>query len=112
MPEVDRVTQGRTLAEADEVARDLISAMLEETDGIEVEPSAIELHLDIRLPDEVRTHLQQADELRDQAQQTQQAAAEEQAEAVRILRRAGVSLRDAGRALGLSHQRVGQLARR
>lgn len=109
--EIGHATQGRTLAEADEMARDLIRLWVEEDHGTTLDPAEIELHLDIRLPDEVRDHLEQADNLRTQAQRTQQAAAEEQAEAVRTLRRAGVSLRDAGRALGLSHQRVGQLAR-
>lgn len=109
MPELDRVTQGRTLAEVDEMARDLIVLVAEER-GVQLDPEAIELHRTVRLPDEVANHLRQADALREQARQTQQAALNEQSAAVRELRESGVSLRDAGAALGLSHQRVSQLA--
>lgn len=109
VPEVGQVTQGRTLAEADEMARDLI-CLVEEDRGVHLEPDAIELHRKVNLPDGVVAHLQHADELREQARQTQQAAVGEQSAAVRELRKSGVSLRDAGAALGLSHQRVSQLA--
>lgn len=109
VPELDRVTQGRTLAEADEMARDLI-VLVEEDRGVPLDPDSIELHQRVQLPDGVVSHLRQADELREQARQTQQAALNEQSAAVQELRKSGVSLRDAGTALGLSHQRVSQLA--
>jgi len=110
VPEIDHATQGRTLAEADEMARDLI-CLVENERGANLEPDAIELSRTINLPDDVTQHLRQADALREQARQTQQSALDEQAGAVQALRKSGVSLRDAGRALGLSHQRVSQLAR-
>lgn len=109
VPELDRVTQGRTLADADEMARDLICIVAEDR-GIHLDPDSIELRRTVRLPDGVVSHLRHADELREQARQTQQAALDEQSAAVRELRKSGVSLRDAGTALGLSHQRVSQLA--
>lgn len=109
VPEVDQVTQARTLAEADEMARDLI-VLVEEDRGVSLDPATIELHRNVQLPETVTNHLRQADELREQARQTQQAARDEQADAVRELRKSGISLRDAGAALGLSHQRVSQLA--
>lgn len=111
VPEIGHATQGRTLAEADEMARDLICLWEEEDRGLLLDAAELDVQLDIQLPDEVRSHLQEADELRAKAQQTHEAAAEQQAEAVRTLRRSGVSMRDAGKALGLSHQRVAQLAR-
>lgn len=109
VPEIDHATQARTLPEADEMARDLIQ-LVEEDHGVELAPAAIELHQTVHLPDQVASHLRQADQLRQQARTTQQSALREQSSAVRELRKAGVSLRDAGVALGLSHQRVSQLA--
>lgn len=109
VPELDRATQGRTLAEADEMARDLI-VLVEEERGVSLDPDAIELDQQVQLPEGVVNRLRHADELREQARQTQQAALDEQSAAVRELRKSGVSLRDAGAALGLSHQRVSQLA--
>lgn len=110
VPELDAVTQGRTLAEAEEMARDLI-VLIEQDNGRQLDPDSIDLSVVVRLPGGVVEHLHRADELREQARETRQAANAEHAAAVRELRQSGVSMRDAGRALGLSHQRVSQLAR-
>lgn len=109
VPELGESTQGRTLAEADEMARDLI-VLAEEDRGVHLEPDAIKLHRRVQLPDSVVSQLREADELRAQAKQSQQAAVDAQSAAVRELRESGVSMRDAASALGLSHQRVSQLA--
>lgn len=104
VPEVDRVTQARHLREVEEVARDLVEVM----DG--VESDAFELVVTYRLPTSVETHLARAKELREESDRARAEAAAESRAAVHELVDAGLPLRDIGRLLDLSYQRVHQLA--
>lgn len=69
-----------------------------------------ELVDDVRLPAPVRRAVERARRARRSAEAQQASAREETAEAVRVLTRTlRLGTRDAGRLLGLSHQRVQQL---
>lgn len=103
--EIDRGTQARRLDEVDYMTRDLISAMTD------LDPDTIEVEIARTLPDEVRMHLDRANELRDQAAQVQSEAARESRAAVKALIDNGVTQREAGKLLGMSFQRVSQLVR-
>jgi hypothetical protein len=65
MVELDRWTQARTLREADPMARDLVAMMAD------VAPGSFDLTTDIALSDEVTTHLEQAEQLREQSRLAQ-----------------------------------------
>ena len=101
--ELDRWTQARTLREVEPMARDLIATMAGAA------PDSFDLATDIALPDEVATHLKQAEQLRAQSRQAQASAAAEVRQAARLLAEQGMSLRDVGAALGVSYQRAHQL---
>lgn len=103
VPEVGRVTQARHLREVDTMARDLIALM------DDIAPDSFGLTVQIMLPEEVREHLDRAEELRRDAAEANHKAAEESREAVRELRELGLTIRDVGDALGVSHQRAHQL---
>ncbi|MGH8906220.1 MAG: type II toxin-antitoxin system HicB family antitoxin [Egibacteraceae bacterium] len=103
VPEVDRHTQARHLREVDVMARDLVAVM---TDA---DPSTIEVVVDVRMPDEVATHLARAAELRERSREAQAEAAAELRQAARRLRAAGMPLRDIGQLLDVSYQRAHQL---
>lgn len=63
----------------------------------------------MEMPATVSEHLEHAASLRAAAADAQAKAAEEYRLAARELKGSGVSLRDIGELLGISHQRVGQL---
>ncbi len=101
--EIDRWTQTRTLREVEPMVRDLVATMADAA------PDSFDLITDIALPDEVTTHLKQAEQLREQSRQAQASAAAEVRQAARLLAEQGMSLRDVGAALGVSYQRAHQL---
>lgn len=101
--ELDRWTQGRTLREVEPMARDLVATMAGVT------PDSVELAMEIALPEEVATHVKQAEQLREQSRQAQASAATEIRHAARLLSSQGLSVRDVGVALGVSYQRAHQL---
>jgi hypothetical protein len=101
--ELNRWTQARTLSEVEPMARDLIATMA----GVATD--SFDLATDIALPDEVTTHLKQAEQLREQSREAQASAAAEVRQAARLLSEQGMSLRDVGAALGVSYQRAHQL---
>ena len=103
VPEVDRWTQARTLREVEPMARDLVAVMLE------VDPDSFELRVDLELPEDVQRHLREAARLRTEAADANSAAARESRAAAAALATRGLPLRDIGLALGVSHQRAGQL---
>ncbi len=96
-------TQGRTLRQARARMRDALSLYVADAqNAVLVE--------DLRLPSETLAKVQQSDHLRDQACQVQQESQRANKDAVRGLLAIGLTLRDAGEVLGLSYQRVHQLA--
>jgi predicted RNase H-like HicB family nuclease len=107
VPAVDRSTQARTLAEIEPMARDLVAVMLD------VDPSTVEIEVDLHLPTHVQAHLARAGQLRaDEARARAEAAAEIRAAATELHDRCGIPLRDLGKILGVSYQRAGQLTKK
>ena len=104
VPELDRVTQARHLREVEHMARDLVAIMTD------VDPGSFELVVTHQLPDSVQEHLTRARQLREYSDRAKSEAAEEARAAVQELVDAGLLYRDVGELLGISHQRVAQLA--
>jgi predicted RNase H-like HicB family nuclease len=97
-------TFGRTLRAAQRNIREAAAAWYE------VEPSRVEVRDDVRLPSPASRALGQARALRDREREAHEQASAATAAAVAALRAVGLSERDTGTLLGLSHQRVHQLA--
>ena len=68
-----------------------------------------ELEDRVQVPKAVRDEVREAARLREQAEAVAGRAAEKMTSAVRVLEGLGLSVRDAGELLGVSHQRVQQL---
>lgn len=103
VPELDRVTQARNLAEVDEMARDLISLMEDvPADSFEIKPV-------IKLPGQVQKHVNRARELRQKELQIRAESASEIRIAARTMAETGMQLKDIGKSLGVSYQRASQL---
>lgn len=75
----------------------------------QVDPSDVEVDLRPAVPDEVGAHVRTAERLRAEAHRANREAAVESRAAARVLRDAGLSVRDVGTVLGVSHQRAHQL---
>ena len=75
----------------------------------QVDPADVEVDVRAAIPDEVGTHVRAAAHLREVAQRANREAAAESRAAARVLRDAGLSVRDVGTVLGVSHQRAHQL---
>lgn len=103
--ELDSWTQARHLREIDTVARDLIALELE------VPADSFDLAVEVITPPDAAGHLARSAELADQADAARAAAAAEVRAAARSMHDQGMSLRDVGALLGMSHQRVHQLIR-
>jgi predicted RNase H-like HicB family nuclease len=97
-------TFGRTLRAAQRNIREAAAAWYE------VNPSQVEVHDDVRLPAPASRALGRSRTLRDRERETHEQARAATAAAVVALRDVGLSERDTGTLLGLSHQRVHQLA--
>ncbi|WP_410576471.1 hypothetical protein [Amycolatopsis sp. lyj-108] len=102
--EIDRSTQALRYKDVVTMANELIEIM----DGAEDE---YDLHLEVHLPSSVKDHQARAEVLREEAQRKQAEAAAEHRAAVQELLALGVSQREAGKVLGMSFQRVSQLAK-
>jgi hypothetical protein len=103
-PDEGLPTWARNLAEVEAMASDLIAVYLdvpEDSFGVEIR---------VELPAAVQEHLRRAAELRDRAVHAQAEAADEYRSAARELKAGGLTVRDIGAALGVSHQRAQQLA--
>lgn len=105
VPEIDRSTQALHYRDVRAMAAELIEIMTSLRSG------AYDLDLTVELPTDVRDHLARAEVLREEADRKKAEAAAESRAAVRELLAQGVSQREAGELLGLSFQRVNQLAK-
>jgi hypothetical protein len=103
VPGLEGGTQGRTLAEVDEMSRDFIAEM---TDSAE---STFDIDVNIQLPAEVLEHLAASERLREADALARRQSAEEARIAARLLKTSGLTVREIGRALKISHQRAQQL---
>jgi predicted RNase H-like HicB family nuclease len=107
IPEVQGCrTQGRSIAEGRKRIREALALFIDEAAA-----DRAKLVDDIRLPAAVKRKLREvtalrlrAERLREKAQDVTRVAASQ------LTRRAGLSVRDAAEMLGISHQRVQQLA--
>jgi hypothetical protein len=103
VPEIERVTQARRLDQAEMMVRSLISIMTGEAeDSFDVD---IHPQLETALSDVVVRALA----AKGRAAAAQAEASNLQREAARALTESGMTIRDAGDLLGITHQRVAQL---
>ena len=103
IPAVERSTHALRLDQADDMARDLIAIMTgEPEDSFDVE---ITTHLE----PELSALISKAALAKSEAAERQKAASLAQRQAVRKLTESGLTVRDTGRLLGLTYQRVAQL---
>lgn len=105
VPEIDRWTQARTIVEIESMARDLAAIMTNAA------PDSIRVIVDVELPTSVQAHLDEVERARMTETAARTRGAEELRRAVRELREAGISVRDVGKLMGISHQRASQLSR-
>lgn len=103
IPALDGATQARNLGEVAGMAKDYISL------ATEVPVSRIELAVSIELSADVQAHLAAASALREEEAHARSRAAEESRAAARSLKSQGLTVREVGAALGVSHQRAQQL---
>ena len=103
VPEISRSTQARHLREIEPMARDLIAVM----EDVPSDSFHVEMH--VTLPAEVDQELQRSAELRADAARSQHEAAALTRSAARRLHNDGLTLREIGKLLDVSHQRAHQL---
>ncbi len=103
VPAVERYTQARNIPEIEPMARSLIHAMTDEPEA------AIEIDVEIKVPQAVTDHRNRARELSEQAAASKAEAALEARLAARALKDAGLTVRDIGTYLDVSFQRAQQL---
>jgi hypothetical protein len=103
VPGLEGATQGRNLTEVEEMAREFI-AIVTDTDVADVAVT-----INVELPPEVQRHLDAARALREEEAAARSQAAAEYRAAARALRAEGMTVREIGRALGVSFQRAQQL---
>ncbi len=106
--EVPRVhTQARRLDQVESMARDAIALLLD------VPENSFDVVVKPLLPRSLQAEVERVRRLREKADSIQREATAASAEAVLDLAARGhLTVRDIGRILGISHQRVDQLARR
>jgi hypothetical protein len=100
-------SQCKRLDQVEAMAREVIALMLDR-DPADVGGVELDVHLPDQLADNLAA-LRQSERLADDARQ---AAAHAQRRAAEQLRAAGMSVRDVGRLLGVSHERVSQILAR
>ena len=108
VPDADGLwTQSKRLDQVEEMARDAIGAVMD------LDDDQIEVQLEVELEDPaLREAVANVRHLRAEAERLQHEASVQMSEAVHLLRdKADLSMRDVAVLLGVSHQRVGQLAR-
>jgi predicted RNase H-like HicB family nuclease len=95
-------TYGRTLEQARTRLREALGLWI-------TQPDAVKIEEDIHLPSDLKAAVRRSRRTRERAEREQEHAQKETRAAATALVGDGVSLRDAGELLGLSHQRVQQL---
>ncbi|MPY93361.1 MAG: XRE family transcriptional regulator [Acidimicrobiia bacterium] len=95
-------TQARRIDQVEAMVRDAIT-----TSGF---PKRVDVELVVRLPEDVEARIVGAAHAQREAERATQHAASTAREVVGDLRALGLSMRDVGAVLGVSHQRVSQLA--
>lgn len=100
---LDGATQARNLREVDVMATEFVSIMTEQ------ELDDVVVKWRVELPKDVRKHLEAVEASRRVEAEARQMAASESRQAARALRALGLSVREVGAALGMSHQRAQQL---
>ena len=105
VPELKGVhTQARRLEKAEAMARDAIALFLD------VAADSFDLRIEPVLPRDLQKKVGRARKVRYEAEVLQREASSASAEvAAELVRTAHMTVRDAGRVLGLSHQRITQL---
>jgi predicted RNase H-like HicB family nuclease len=105
VPELRGVhTQARRLEKAEAMARDAIALFLD------VPSDSFDIRIEPVLPRDLQRKVGRARKARDEAEVLQREAANASAEvAADLVQTAHLTVRDAGRVLGLSHQRITQL---
>lgn len=103
VPAVDRSTQARNLQELDTMARDLVAIMTDST------PESFDLDIVVKVSPKAVEHLERANVLRKQSIEANAQAAMELRAGVLAMSEDGFTVRDIGRLMGISHQRVHQL---
>jgi hypothetical protein len=103
IPEIDQYTQARNLTEVEPMARDLIALWLE------IPADSFDIAVHVELPKAVQRHLELAAKYAADSARAQARAARERRIAARELKAKGLTVRDIGAALGVSHQRAQQL---
>lgn len=97
-------TQVRRLDHAEAMARDAIAAFLA------IAPDAFDASVNVRLPDDLERDVAGVINLRGVIDRNEREYAERTRYlATRLVKREGMTVREAGRVLGLSYQRVSQL---
>jgi hypothetical protein len=107
IPEVPGAfSQARRLDQVERLVRDVVSLALE------IPPDSFDVRIETSLPGDIQRALELASELRHQAQLAVANANGATMAAARLLvDQEGLTMREAGQLLGLSHQRVAQLLR-
>lgn len=110
IPEVQGCrSHGRSIAEGRKNIREAFALCNEEDSDADRLEHTVEFVEEMRVPKAVRRAVDRALRAREAADRKVAEAATSAAEGARVLRQAGLSLRDAGELLHLSHQRVKQL---
>ena len=104
VPEVDGAfSQARRLDQVEAMAREVVALLLD------VSQDSFDLELDVNLPEDWAHSAAQVAELRASAEQAEQALSHGLRNVAARLVGAGLPVRDVGRILGVSAQRVSQL---
>lgn len=103
IPALDRITQSRRLDGVEATARDLIALWLD------VPADSFDVEVEVELGSELGARVERVKSLKAEADRVQAEASESARALARSLAEHGWSVRDVGRVLGVSFQRVHQL---
>jgi hypothetical protein len=97
-------TQAKREREIELMARDWLSLMNDDRD-----PESFELFVEVAMPEAAQAHLDRAVALREESERARIEAAKETAAAALVLHESGLTVREIGPLLNVSHQRAQQL---